>query len=168
MTKITLPGSIPGLLRQGSPVILEDIDCIVLEAIGREGVIVAERRGTFSTSAHMICVNLENPTGRAHAIWWLAGKTKIKFTSFNQISFCVTLPTTSRWGLRVDDSREDDEDDLVVWSAENSRDYYHTKIDALTGLNCNDEALLADGSRWVDAEALRRICLHVAGLSQSK
>jgi hypothetical protein len=34
----------------------------------------------------------------------------------------------------------------------------------LATLDPNDPRLLPDGSRWVDAEALRLVCLHVAGL----
>ena len=35
----------------------------------------------------------------------------------------------------------------------------------LLDLDASDPRLLPDGSRWVDAEALRRVVLHVAGVS---
>ena len=34
----------------------------------------------------------------------------------------------------------------------------------LADLDPNDDRRLPDGSRWVDAEALRRVVLHVAGV----
>jgi hypothetical protein len=37
--------------------------------------------------------------------------------------------------------------------------------DPLADLDPNDDRLLPDGSRRVDAEALRRVVLHVAGLA---
>ena len=36
--------------------------------------------------------------------------------------------------------------------------------DMLEGLDPDDPRTLPDGSRWVDAEALRRVVLHAAGL----
>jgi hypothetical protein len=38
-------------------------------------------------------------------------------------------------------------------------------LPALADLDPNDVRLLPDGSRWVDAEALRRVVLHVAGVT---
>ena len=39
-------------------------------------------------------------------------------------------------------------------------------VPALANLDPNDPRLLPDGSRWVDAEALRLVCLHAVGLGR--
>jgi hypothetical protein len=41
-------------------------------------------------------------------------------------------------------------------------------VPSLADLDPNDPRTLPDGSRWIDAEALRRVCLHVAGLEVTR
>jgi len=38
----------------------------------------------------------------------------------------------------------------------------------LSDLDLDDPRALPDGSRWVDAEALRRVCLHVAEMETTR
>jgi hypothetical protein len=81
---ITLPGDIPGLLRRGSPVRLDRLPAwggtlpvgapgVVLEPEEMNRALVA----WFShqvESVHQanIALDLADPTGRAHAAWWVA------------------------------------------------------------------------------------------------
>lgn len=173
MNKVTLPGSIPWLLRRGSPVIGKDS--------GQEGVIsYISDLGSFPISilsfdedwlvvkrnCNDLLLDLEDPTGRAHAIWWLATNVKIDCIDFSGIRFCTAW--RNRWNLLSEDDRldsgEGDANDIIAFSYMNSVSSYHIKIKELETLDSDDKKLLPDGSRWVDAEALRRICLHVAGL----
>lgn len=79
---LTLPGSIPGLLRRGSPVIVTRRTHTGF-APGTTGIALRlERRavwrigwGVPSGSAHpaqqsCIALDLTDPTGRVHAAWW--------------------------------------------------------------------------------------------------
>lgn len=176
MERITLPGLIPGLFWQCSPVINTGTQLVPL---GKKGVIVSvveENRGievAFGNDESVVAgqdcfaLDLEDPTGRAHAIWCLANTVPMRFNfhSLSQISFDVTVPSANRWSLRVCDFRLTNRNyDLISFSAEDSEDSHHIKIESLAGLDCRDNEILEDESRWVDAEALRRICLHVAGL----
>jgi len=65
---LTLPGTIPGLLRRGSPVI---------HALLWSGVVheVAESSAVVCTTCYAmrdLALDLTDATGRAHAAWWLA------------------------------------------------------------------------------------------------
>ena len=98
---ILLPGSIPGLLRRGSPVRLVD------------------------------------PTGRAHATWWLDRATR--GVPDHMAASCAPL-------MLDDDARE--------WTGAHMRH-----------LDPHDDIRLPDGSRVVDALALRAVVLRVAGVT---
>lgn len=153
-TDLVLPGSIPGLLLWCSPV--RDADDP--ERIGRIGVVV----GTFGASDTVrvywcmadttedvprsrLALDLTAATGRAHAAWWAAehdGETVIR---------------GCRW--YCDGGQE--------WTLDTDRVHIHFAADtvpSLADLDPDDPRTLPDGSRWVDAEALRRVVLHVAAL----
>ena len=79
---ITLPGSIPGLLRRGSPVIGSGKfagrrGVIVDASLGGSHVVVAfEATATADASGEWLPraeldLDLTDATGRAHAAWWL-------------------------------------------------------------------------------------------------
>lgn len=57
------------------------------------------------------------------------------------------------WGLLTHDWNHGEE---ATW-------WWTDEHSFLAGLDPNDPRTLPDGSRWVDAEALRRVVLHVAG-----
>lgn len=80
----SLPGNIPGLLRRGSPVIWRDEDtpwvvCYVWrvcddDPYGGENVLLAPCTTPclgIEDSASNVALDLTDPTGRAHAAWWL-------------------------------------------------------------------------------------------------
>ena len=71
MTAKTLPGSIPGLLRRGSPVVVPGSDFGSVVGLGGEGAVYV---ATENTSRWWMCdhlhLDLSDPTGRAHAAWW--------------------------------------------------------------------------------------------------
>jgi hypothetical protein len=147
MTTLTLPGDIPGLLRVCSPVILPG-------GHGR-GVVVAidsastTVQSTESAGMPMPCradlmhLSLIDATGRAHAAWWLAS------------TLDVFAPDGS--GGWACGGRE--------WYPADSCPHWGSPVSALNGLDRHDDTRLPDDSRIVDAEALRRVVLHVAGRS---
>ena len=79
----TLPASIPGLLRRGSPVVATKRTHAGVPA-GHAGIAVVRlRRAVWSVAWHpysgpspaqqsVIGLDLTDATGRAHAAWWLA------------------------------------------------------------------------------------------------
>ena len=79
MTTPTLPGTIPGLLRRTTPVIVTRGEWIGLRGIVKsiaDGLAVVAL-DNLSVSAVMtfaldeLGLDLSDPTGRAHAAWWL-------------------------------------------------------------------------------------------------
>ena len=75
MTTPTLPGTIPGLLRRGSPVIEDDRIAVYLGADHYGYHYVADltpKRGCGHRIVQgPVDLDLSDPTGRAHAAWWL-------------------------------------------------------------------------------------------------
>lgn len=81
----TLPGSLPGLLRVGSPVVAvvhhRARPAVVVEVI-RDGFRIAlqgpsypgERNGCVQLTGRGLSLDLTDPTGRIHAWWWLQTK----------------------------------------------------------------------------------------------
>ena len=175
---LTLPGDIPGLLRRGSPVTVLTVALgpAVVFRVDRDGFSVQSDDademdgawGGYTGSA--LALDLSDPTGRAHAAWWLVatlrkqrglpdvgpgGMWQVDLSEQDHPCYWLHGPTDP--GLSVNacplDLDPDDElqasDPLVAPS--------------LADLDPKDERRLLDGSRWVDAEALRRTVLHVAG-----
>jgi len=172
--KITLPGSIPGLLRRCSPVINTGVlrakfmeeGIIVSRVERRKGIEVAfDNDESLMSRQEQFALDLEDPTGRQHAIWWLAENAiskagKLAFVSLTHIRFATGW--YNRWNLMADDFRNeiDGTEMISFWKYDGS--LYNIAIESLKDLDSGNETKLGDGSLWVDAEALRRICLHVA------
>ena len=133
---ITLPGDIPGLLRRGSPVFAYSDKPKVVGNISPSGIASVGPHAAVAPAA--IRLDLTDATGRAHAAWWLAAKVGIaSLVMWDRSAY-------QRIGLKP-------------------RKYWPWSHAALARLDPNDPRLLPDGSRWVDAEALRLVCLHAAG-----
>jgi hypothetical protein len=189
---LTLPGDIPGLLRRGSPVVAligrakaATRALVFGHGVDHNGVLV----GTSSDGVRWLPddhldLDLAGATGRAHAAWWLASNVS-GTTAWATWDGCPDGPAGQRhcwWRLRWW---------ALAWPGRNSghgcevflaREVARTvaggwrvnkghgcevslarEVPSLAGLDPDDPRLLPDGSRWVDAEALRRVCLHVAG-----
>ena len=77
MTTPTLPGTIPNLLRLCSPVLAPASKRV--RAIGRRAIVIGEHLDTGGVlladgaieAAEDLALDLSDPTGRAHAAWWL-------------------------------------------------------------------------------------------------
>lgn len=83
MTRPTLPASIPDLLRRGSPCVATGKlygERVIIEGcdIDSDAVLVL-RASTKVGAAWMppgdLALDLSDPTGRAHAAWWLAAQS---------------------------------------------------------------------------------------------
>jgi hypothetical protein len=74
MSPLTLPGTIPGLLRRGSPVVENNRAAVYLGADKHGYHYVADLTpgmGCGHRIAHEpVYLDLSDPTGRAHAAWW--------------------------------------------------------------------------------------------------
>lgn len=157
MEPITLPGTIPNLLRRGSPVILDGHEDIPADSRGRAGLVFNALASIAYVAVHgmreddyvaleSLVLDLTDATGRAHAAWWLTGRTDVDTPRvvspvyFDHTGIPQRYPGACLHG------------DWSVWS------------DVVAHLDPNDPRLLPDGSRWVDAEALRLVVLHVAGV----
>lgn len=204
MADLTLPGTIPGLLRRGSPVVVTD------ERIGlarTPGVVTVPPDGDFPHQAVVAmqdedaeiiginsgCVSLDlsDATGRAHAAWWLASKIETSHSKrlgeeMHRVDldpctvrvicmehrhgggaarldgFCRNCLPGSLWRYAGDTCGEYTfvhSEAMLPWDGERYRGQ-----EELGHLNPLDDTRLPDGSRRVDAEALRIVCLHVAGV----
>ena len=169
MTAVTLPGAILGLLRRGSPVTLRPrVYGDVTLMHGGQGVVHDAARGvavvdTFGGSPRVVrygredvALDLTDPTGRAHAAWWLVrshhpqGGTALWRVADAGLRWWRLSWVSTGWGGND--------------GGLGSEVYAPLDVPALDHLN-PDDTRLPDGSRWVDAEALRLVCLHVAGVS---
>lgn len=84
MSALTLPGTIPGLLRRGSPVVFGthrgDVMSVETTDDGIEAGVVDENGAAwwFGPTGPVITddlhLDLTDPTGRAHAAWWAFGR----------------------------------------------------------------------------------------------
>ena len=162
---LTLPGTIPGLLRKCSPV---NVD-------GRGGGVVVDKPGDKVDWFRVLCdgcedepdaesrscvhLDLTDATGRDHALWWLAKTSDVYWM------FCGLAHPGDRtfgWEFRSASGTPEHGGRRVFGSVD--LPWQGTYVPALADLDPNDDRRLPDGSRWVDAEALRRVVLHVAGV----
>ena len=74
----SLPGEIPGLLRRASPVVIADAfrGVVVEDPSGCSSTLVTVERdedtmGLRLEMLHALALDLSDPTGRAHAAWWV-------------------------------------------------------------------------------------------------
>jgi len=150
MSDLTLPGTIPRLLRRCSPVIKDGWTGGAVVAKVRDlSVVVVSEDGPSWPFAQPASLRLDltDATGRDHAAKWLARHVS---TDGEPIAAWMVRPMLGdQWGLRVATDRCPAG---RTWTL----DY------KISDLDCSDDRRLPDGSRWVDAEALRRVVLHVA------
>lgn len=155
-----LPGNIAGL-RKGSPVDYDGDDAIM--AGGKDGgKLVVLYFGTGRGPHEYDCVDagwptlsdvrldLTDATGRAHAVWGLAGH--------DDAHYIVGRGMTG--GIRFTVKWYDFEAEKWDWKT-----YTFIDVPALGRLSYDNHTRLPDGSRWMAAEAIRLVCLHVAGVS---
>ena len=176
---LTLPGTIPGLVQMGSRVVRLDgiggpplrdhiggplLPSYTVVEVFDDYLWIARTRECLGCEAGQVAMDLTDATGRAHAAWWLGGVGA---------SLHLACDGHRRWelhggerpresalraweGIGPDARRLRGVPPEYGWDAED--------VPALATLDPTDPRLLPDGSRRVDAEALRRVCLHVAGL----
>ena len=128
-----------------------------------------------------VALRLDLEPGRARAAWWLAQQVKpmrgrgtgANFAYYGRVARTMKRgrvsvngdPTVSpaSWRLRLHGHGEDHE----ILFAEHSNGWpirYILPVPTLSGLDPDDSRTLPDGSRWVDAEALRRLVLSAADM----
>ena len=164
LATIALPADIPGLLRRGSPIVATLRPWTGWPGLWqRDGAASLERSdGNRSVTIYVddprdVALDLTDATGRAHAVGWWNGKRQrshyISEPFFgDMINPAVQYLSAGRH--------------LHAVSRLVGRPGYLATADVvpvLATLDPNDPRTLPDGSRWVDAEALRLVCLHVAG-----
>lgn len=163
---LTLPGTIPGLLRRGSPVWLlpeDGYDPQRAVVVGVAGGI-ASVTWWMDDHAIAICVDgvpldeiaadLTDATARAHAAWWVADRCR-PVVRWLWVHNAMGLWVQQGW---------DEEDREVFWQALVDGPLRLDDLDCVTV----QARLLPDGSRWVDAEALRRVVAHLAGVTNAE
>ena len=148
-TTLTLPGTIPGLLRRGSPVVVDGgpVGGVVLDVYmppewtANEGRCLLDQGHSGDIALDLLALDLSDATGRAHAAWRLAERHT---GAVNQIGALFEMTILGPLLILGTPSWVSD-----VWGV------------SCQGLDYRDPRTLTDGSRWVDAEALRLVCLHV-------
>ncbi len=73
MSDLTLPGTIPGLLRRGSPVIVVNAAIGVVDEVTEVGVFATDGGALHAYYLDQVALDLTDPTGRIHAAWWVMG-----------------------------------------------------------------------------------------------
>ena len=160
---LTLP-PIPGLARRTTPMI---------DDYGRRGVVSALTANDWTIALDDIdeqpkraigplpivgwSVDLANATGRAHAARWLAAKLAPDDGPYLDASVMPgrTIGPTL-FGLAT----------TSVYEGQRWRRLRDVSpFEVCDGLDPFLDRRLPDDSRWVDAEALRRVVLHVAGVA---
>jgi len=162
VTALTVSGDIEGLLRECSPVGFNvgGVDGVVVGFVHHKGTdnvplvwwprdYCGVGKPSYRSSVHL---RLDHETGRAHAAWYCGDNAEGEpyTVSHGPDGFAV-----HGWGSGG----------VVVEIHADGVVYLFTpdNCDGLGSLDPNDPRLLEDGSRWVDAEALRLVVLHVAG-----
>ena len=171
------PPTIPcykGLLQPSSPVLctgskLNGSQAIVLEVPrgGVGNVRLYFKSGPLTGKTGWVDVAdvallLTRDTGRRHALQYLCRRLEHKDQFGNMWSVGGL-----RWGWVIDGVNK--QRGFILPSSWD--DKHHSKVEGcvravfLSGLDPRNPLLLADGSRWVDAEALRRTCVWAAALT---
>lgn len=136
MTDLTLPGTLPGLLRRGSPVEFDGFPGVVVQEYAGGGFHVTryDRRDAVA-DADELALDLSDPTGEAHALWWLGMRCGLPLALAMEAH--LTLDGEG-WSITVDGSR---------WAWGHYGDAFQKCVPALRDV--------------IDRrEALRLICLH--------
>ena len=159
---LTLPGTMEGLLRRCSPVVLVaatswwDSKATLGIVTSVEPFEVACGTAWEPAERRWFGLGLTDETGRTHAAWWLADRLYDDgpFVAVAIVPGSRLTAPYPHFGLST----------ITALGGERWR---ALDCPALDDLDPEDPRLLPDGSRWVDAEALRLVCLHVAGLEVS-
>lgn len=151
---VRLPGNIPGLVQDGSPVAWRGQAGWTVVRVRHEAhdaMIAHKWTGEVRwVSLDDLELDLEQRTGRTHALWSLMsamGRGVDPYVEWRHIG-------NGRWtASRFLEFR-------VPGRCVN-RAGADAEMSALADLDPYDPYTLADGSRWVDAEALRRVRWHI-------
>lgn len=146
---------IEGLFRRCSPVVDRFTGkrgvLAVQESPGVWRVIWDDQHGIGLRHLSTLALDLTDATGRAHAAWWLHKWARTQ-------GMVVLLAVENALGLWLQ-AGWSDSDRRVFWDSLDDWLYLSGDLDP------NDLRLLDDGGRWVDAEALKLVCVHVAGIA---
>lgn len=171
---LTVPGTLPGVIRNCTPVRVND-GTVSYRTIstGTRGS-MAGLVGTPPAPLGHCAVDLTDATGRAHVAWALAVHLARRPIDFALVSWRYNSMPCDRgqyaWDLSWELRRARWATSGHVHEMRHARSIGPQPLDeagpqevipALVGLDPCDPARLPDGSRWVDAEALRRVALHV-------
>lgn len=168
---LTLPGTIPGLLRRCSPVaIMRDggkvsaFGVVVDQPSDRVTWVRVLRdhddEGPSPWDRDCVALDLTDATGRAHAAWWLAGTFAGEMERQSALSVWRHREGAGR-AWRLEGAAGSERRFLARYTGCS----FDVVVLTLSDLDPNDDTRLPDGSRRVDAEALRRVVLHVAGVT---
>ncbi len=160
-----VPATLPGVVRRGTPVTLTGED-VVRTLRGRACTVHAVHEGMASVvvdgvdvvviaDLSALTVDLTDATGRDHGLRALAAH------SCRAAPGVWWLPLDDgRWSLRCEPRRG-----FVTFRAPGAPELSESRpeVPSLADIDPNDPTLLPDGSRWVDAEALARVLVHVLG-----
>lgn len=165
---LTLPGTIPGLLRWCSPVAVPGYGCgvgvVVDRPSGRESwvrvLMQCDDDGPSPQERKRVFLDLTDATGRAHAAWWLAGTFAGEMKRQSALSVWRHREGAGR-AWRLEGAAGSERRFLARYTGCS----FDVVVLTLSDLDPSDDTRLPDGSRRVDAEALRRVVLHVAGVT---
>jgi len=162
--ELILPGIMPDLLRRGSPLQYTVEGGFVHHAtINRHLCIWMQGQWLqVADFAECCALDLNDMTGRAHACWWLSAQDG----NAAWLTACVGEHIISFQPAETFLENEGVYCPVGLWVGDRfygceSHDYGDDVCPALANLDPNDPRTLEDGSRFVDAEALRLVCLHV-------
>ncbi len=172
---LSLPGTIKGLLRRGSPVHGDNGMRGVVVRVDKTSVVIAwdfpkDQEGCaveddYPLDSPYLSLDLSDSTGRAHAASWLWGKMKDHVEPIIPCTAPEWLACPDAWSLGASHVPACGEVAFATFGARGDADpSVDEVVAAFANLNPNDPRLLPDGSRYVDAEALKLACLHVVGV----
>lgn len=136
---LTLPGEIPGLLRRCSPTPLGIVTEVRADGFARLGQDIESGPCGSWMNPRLLALDLTDATGRAHAAWWCRScREPLPYPAIAALATYRTgRPRQEAWAT------------------------LRQHFAFLAHLDPNDPRALPDGSRRVDAEALRLVVLHV-------
>jgi len=173
MTATTpVPATLPNVVRRGTPVLWTDPETghplygtvVYLSCFDESAPVTVCIGGVrlVRVQRESLTIDMTDATGRAHVAWALGGVGA---------SWHLDCEGYRRWCLHG--GEEPRRGASQAWEgigAEqramrgDSVDLDATDVPTLDSLDPDDDTRLPDGSRWVDAEALARVALHVLGL----
>ena len=147
MDDLAIPNPPQGMLRKGSPVVVDGVWGVIVQRYDDcWHVATWDSRTALFVKHHRPVLDLTDVTGRAHAAWWALGSTDARHWEALHIGVAL-------WIAPVNET-----DRIMMWRILRKAGRIH---DLLNHLDRADPRTLLDGSRWVDAEALRLVCLHL-------